>query len=182
MPPKGADATGCVAPIVLNFVRSGGDAGDTSCTQRIRPIRTVPAFAVHAADVAPATAETGNAGSDADLRLASAAAETAGDALARYFVNSGGSGVGLRGGTFTFEASDTGHNFTLDQLRWAEDLAVSGTIRWDQSTGDIAADLTLAGAATGTLSLTWNDRDTDAMARITGTIDGRAVAAERIAP
>jgi pimeloyl-ACP methyl ester carboxylesterase len=182
VPPAGADATGCVAPIVLNFVRSGGDAGDTSCTQRIRPIRTVPAFAVHAADVTPATAEAGNAGTEADLRLASAAAETAGDALARYFVNSGGSGVGLRGGTFTFEASDTGHNFTLDQLRWAEDLAVSGTIRWDQSTGDIAADLTLAGAATGTLSLAWNDRDTDAMARITGTIDGRAVAAERIAP
>lgn len=182
VPPVGADATGCVAPIVLNFVRSGGDAGDTSCTQRIRPIRTVPAFAVHAADVAPATADNGNAATDADLRLASAAAETAGDVLARYFVNSGGSGVGLRGGTFKFEASDTGHSFTLDQLRWAEDLAVSGTIRWNQSTGDVTAELTLAGAATGTLALAWNDRDTDAVARITGTIDGRAVAAERIAP
>jgi pimeloyl-ACP methyl ester carboxylesterase len=182
VPPKGADATGCVAPIVLTFVRSGGDAGDTSCTQRIRPIRTVPAFAVKAADVAPATAEVGNAGTEADLRLASAAAETAGDVLARYFVNSGGSGVGLRGGTFTFEAFDAGYAFTLDQIRWTEDLTVSGTIRWDQSTGDVTAELTLAGAATGTLALAWNDRDMDAMARITGTIDGRAVAAERIAP
>ena len=182
VPPKGADATGCVAPIVLTFVRSGGDAGDTSCTQRIRPIRTVPAFAVKAADVAPATADAGNAGTEADLRLASAAAETAGDVLARYFVNSGGSGVGLRGGTFSFEAFDAGFAFTLDQVRWAEDLAVSGTIRWDQSTGDVTADLTLAGAATGTVALAWNDRDTDAMARITGTIDGRALSAERIAP
>ncbi|MFE0755719.1 alpha/beta fold hydrolase [Inquilinus sp. NPDC058860] len=182
VPPKGADATGCVAPIVLNFVRSGGDAGDTSCTQRIRPIRTVPAFAAKAADVAPAGAVAGNAATDADLRLASAAAETAGDVLARYFVNSGGSGVGLRGGRFTFEAFDAGYAFALDRVRWAEDLAVSGTIRWDQSTGDVTAELTLEGAATGTLTLAWNDRDTDAMARITGTIDGRTVAAERIAP
>jgi len=181
-PPAGADATGCVAPIVLNFVRSGGDAGDTSCTQRIRPIRTVPAFAAKAADVAPAKADAGNAATEADLRIASAAAETAGDVLARYFVNSGGSGVGLRGGGFRFEAFDAGYAFTLDQVRWAEDLAVSGTIRWNQATGDVTAELTLEGAAAGTLALAWNDRDTDAMARITGTIDGRAVAAERIAP
>ncbi|WP_026869090.1 alpha/beta fold hydrolase [Inquilinus limosus] len=182
VPPKGADATGCVAPIVLTFVRSGGDAGDTSCTQRIRPIRTVPAFAIKAADVAPAKADAGNAATEADLRIASAAAETAGDVLARYFVNSTGGGVGLRGGTFGFEAFDEGYAFILDQLRWVEDLAVSGTVRWNQATGDIAAELTLAGAATGTLALAWNDRDTDAMARITGTIEGRTVAAERLAP
>ncbi|MGK9237046.1 alpha/beta hydrolase [Inquilinus limosus] len=182
VPPKGADATGCVAPIVLTFVRSGGDAGDTSCTQRIRPIRTVPAFAVKTGEVAPAKADAGNAATETDLRIASAAAETAGDVLARYFVNSTGSGVGLRGGTFGFEAFDEGYAFTLDQIRWAEDLAVSGTIRWNQATGDIAAELTLAGADTGALALAWNDRDTDAVARITGTIDGRTVAAERLAP
>ncbi|MGK9170567.1 alpha/beta hydrolase [Inquilinus limosus] len=182
VPPKGADATGCVAPIVLTFVRSGGDAGDTSCTQRIRPIRTVPAFAVKAGEVAPAKADAGNAATETDLRIASAAAETAGDVLARYFVNSTGSGVGLRGGRFSFEAFDEGYAFTLDQIRWAEDLAVSGTIRWNQATGDVTAELTLAGAAVGTLALAWNDRDTDAVARITGTIEGRTVVAERIAP
>ena len=182
VPPIGGDATGCVAAIVLNFVRSGSEAGDTSCTQRIRPIRTVPAFAVKAAQVAPARATDGNAGTEADLRLASAAAETAGDVLARYFVNGGGSGVGLRGGSFSFEAFDAGFAFTLDHVRWAEDLAVSGTIRWNQSTGAVTADLTLDDAATGTVTLAWNDRETDAMAQITGLIGDRTLAAERIAP
>jgi pimeloyl-ACP methyl ester carboxylesterase len=182
VPPMGGDATGCVAPIVLNFVRSGGEAGDTSCTQRIRPIRTVPAFATKAADVAPAKADTGNAATEAELRLAAAAAETAGDVLARYFVNAGGSGVGLRGGSFSLAGFDAGFAFTLDHVRWAEDLAVSGTLRWNQSTGDITADLTLDGAATGTVALAWNDRDTDAVARLTGTIGGHALVAERLAP
>lgn len=182
VPPVGGDATGCVAPIVQNFVLSGGDAGDTSCTQKIRPIRTVPGFAAQAAQVAPARAAPGNAATEADLRLAAAAAETAGDVLARYFVNSSGTGVGLRGGGFSFEAFDAGYVFTLDQVRWAEDLAVSGTLRWNQDTGAVTAELTLDGAGTGTVELAWNDRETNAVARITGAIGGRMVAAERIAP
>lgn len=182
VPPKGGDATGCVAPIVRNFVKSGGDAGDTSCTQKIRPIRTVPAFATQTAAVAPAKATAGNAATEADLRLASAAAETAGDVLARYFLAGSGSGAGLRGGSFSFEAFDAGYVFTLDQVRWTEDLAVSGTVRWNQETGAVTAELTLAGAGTGTVGLAWNDRETDAVAKVTGTIGGRKLAAERIAP
>ena len=55
VPPYGGDISRCVGPIVLQFIGSGGDPGDTSCVLRIRPIRTVPDFATSWHGVAPAT-------------------------------------------------------------------------------------------------------------------------------
>jgi pimeloyl-ACP methyl ester carboxylesterase len=183
VPPVGADFTGCVGNLVRRFIETL-EAGDTSCAQSIRPIRTVPSFARQAAEVAQAEALPGNTADEAALRLASAAAETAGDVLSRYFVSFGGSGAGLRGGAWSLERFDTGYAFALDRVRWTEDLAVSGTIEWDQSTGLVNAMLDLAGpdGATGTLSLFWNDRDTDAIATIEGRIGEARVRAGRIAP
>jgi len=183
VPPIGADFTGCVSDLVNRFV-DRLQAGDTSCAQRVRPIRTVPTFAERVEQVAPAKPLDGNGGTETDLRIASAAAETVGDVLARYFVNYYGSGVGLRGGTFTLEQTGTGHDFQLQDVRWAFDLGVSGTVRWDQSTGVIRADLDLKSPdrRDGRLSLNWNDRERDALVRIAGGIEGRAIEAERLAP
>jgi len=144
----------------------------------------VPTFAERVEQVAPAKPLDGNGGTETDLRIASAAAETVGDVLARYFVNYYGSGVGLRGGTFTLEQTGTGHDFQLQDVRWAFDLGVSGTVRWDQSTGVIRADLDLKSPdrRDGRLSLNWNDRERDALVRIAGGIEGRAIEAERLAP
>ena len=100
IPPFGSDLTRCVGPIVLNFVATGGDPGDTSCALHGRPIRTVPGFARHWRDVPPADALPGNAADPEQLSLASAAAETIGDALARYYVTLSGTDLGLRGGPF----------------------------------------------------------------------------------
>ncbi len=128
VPPNGQDLSECIGPIVRNFIASGGSVGDTSCVPRIRPIRTVPAFATTYATVAPATPLGGNRTDETGLRLASAAAETVGDIVAEYYVNTEGSGSGLRGGSFDFNNSADGYLFDLDQVKWTCDLTVSGKL------------------------------------------------------
>ncbi len=184
VPPNGEDLSQCIGPIVRNFIESGGSAGDTSCVGKIRPIRTVPAFATTYATVAPATALAGNRTDQTGLRLASAAAETVGDILAEYYVNSEGSGSGLRGGSFDFNNSDTGYVFDLDHVQWTRDLAVSGQIDWNQLSGEIIAKISFRahGGHSGKLEITWNDRQTDAIATLSGDVDGKTLSAERLAP
>lgn len=181
--PAGADLTQCVSNVVLNFVQRLSP-GDTRCVPKVRPIRTVPAFARWASEVDPAMAIAGNAGSSVELRLASAAAETVGDAIARYFITFGGATSGLRGGRFTFTPTDTGHSFELDRVRWVKDLEVTGTIEWTIATGTIFSRLTLAqyGTRVGRLEITWKDTETNAIARLSGVINGKRIAAQRIAP
>ncbi len=183
VPPNGYDPAGCVGPIVLAFVASGGNPGDTSCALHTRPIRTVPDFAVAWQTVAPATAATGTTSNPEALTLASATAETVGDALARYFVTQTGTATGLRGGHFALSPTRTGFDLRLDDFRWAANLAVSGNILWNQLDGEIHANVTFAaGNHSGALVITWQDRDTDARAAIAGQIDGQAISAERLAP
>ena len=181
--PSGEDLAGCVGPIVRHFLATDGQAGDTSCIARIRPIRTVPAFARSWTTVAPATSAPGDAAGRDGLALASAAAETVGDAISEFAVSQIGTGAGLRGGTFSIAPTATGYRLVLTGLRWTEDLAVDGTLDWDQTTGAITSDVTLAAPGhAGTLHLAWNDRDTDAVATLAGTVDGTALAATRMAP
>ncbi len=183
VPPDGEDLSQCIGPIVRHFVRTGGDTGDMSCVKHIRPIRTVPAFATSYTTVAPAQATQGNQVDETGLRLASAAAETVGDALARYYVSSSGHGAGLRGGTFDIRTSDTGYDLQLNQLQWTTDLAVSGLLKWNQLTGAISVQFTFSAAGhSGNLEMAWNDRQTEAVATLTGTVDGEELDAERIAP
>jgi pimeloyl-ACP methyl ester carboxylesterase len=181
VPPYGGDLARCAGPIVLHFVASGGDPGDTSCATGVRPLRTVPAFATTWRDVPPALTH-GDAGADA-LSLASAAAETVGDAVARYYVTVSGTVAGLRGGRFHLSANERGHTLHLDRLRWAADLAVSGTVVWDQLDGRIEAEVAFtAPGHLGSLTIAWNDRETDAVAHIAGQVDGAKLEAERVAP
>jgi pimeloyl-ACP methyl ester carboxylesterase len=181
--PAGADNTLCTSKVVLNFVKNL-TPGDTSCIPKVRPIRTVPRFARWANEVDPATPIKGNKGSVTDLRLASAATETVGDAIARFLITFDGATSGLRGGTLTYEATDTGLNFTLDHARWTNDLAVTGSIDRDQSTSMITAKVALTqyGTSIGNLSITWKDNDHDAIATLSGVINGKIINAQRIAP
>jgi hypothetical protein len=183
VPPYGYDLAGCAGPIVQNFVASGGVLGDTSCALNVPPIRTVPDFAVSWTGVVPASGTRGNQAGTTGLTLAAAAAETVGDAIARYYVTTSGRDLGLRGGHFHLAATADGYILHLEQLRWAGDLAVSGPVVWNQVDGLIQADITLSAAGhTGMLTIDWNNRQRDARARISGQIDGQAVAAERTAP
>jgi pimeloyl-ACP methyl ester carboxylesterase len=183
VPPNGQDLSECIGPIVRQFIASGGSAGDTSCLAAIRPIRTVPLFATQYAQVAPAVADAGNAVDQDGLRLASAVAETVGDAVARYYVTTSGQGDGLRGGGFTLSHGNGGYTITLANEKWTQDVTVNGTIAWDQLRGSIAARVQFhTDGHHGTIAIAWDDRATEAVASLTGEVDGVALAAHRVAP
>jgi pimeloyl-ACP methyl ester carboxylesterase len=178
------DEDNCASVIAVQFVRDL-DPGDTSCTNHIAEVHLVPKFVATAAEVAPATATAGNQGTDADLRVSAAAAYTAGDTLARWWVNLTGLGVGLQGGRFQYNSPSNLTYYTLNKLKWVEDLEVSGKMKWDYNyPGEVVAHLTISGPATepGDLTITWNSRVPLAQAVIAGKIGGRTVAATMYAP
>src|SRR6185503_700013 len=180
--PDGGDLTHCVSKVIRRFV-DRLSLGDTTCIAKVRPIRTVPHFARRAEELAPAEARAGNKASTDELRLASAALETVGDVLARFYVTYG-IGSGLRGGEFTYTLQPYGQAFDLNRVKWTEDLEVSGNMKWNQNTDVISADVKLIqnGKRIGTLSITWNDGQRDAVATLSGTIGNSPVEARRIAP
>ena len=120
-----SDEDNCGSEMVRNFVQHL-DPGDTSCARRVAEVHLVPKFAQRASELDPATAESGNSGTVEDLRTAAAASQTLGDALARWWMNSNGKGVGLRGGTFVYKTSGSHSLYTFKKLRWTEDVEVSG--------------------------------------------------------
>jgi pimeloyl-ACP methyl ester carboxylesterase len=180
-----SDEVGCTLGIVLRFVKDL-NPGDTNCVLKVRPVRTVPLFAVKASELAPLEALKGDNTTDAQRRIAAAGLETVGDVIARYYVTYNYVDTGLRGGGFTYEETETGYQFYLQKLKWTEDVAVSGTVSWDQdpSSNLITAQVTLesGGKHVGTLQIQWNDGDINAMASVRGEIQGASLVAERIAP
>jgi len=177
------DQIGCTLALVHGFVRTLS-TGDTSCVRRVRPVRTVPRFARTAAELSPLTPLPGDRTTAAQRRIAAAALEAVGDTVARYYVNYSYVDSGLRGGSFSYWPDNAGYNFELQGVRWTEDVAVSGKVFWNQVTNIITAQVTLRhdGHALGALSIRWNDADVDAVAAISGNVDGATLRASRIAP
>ncbi|HEV7716518.1 MAG TPA: alpha/beta fold hydrolase [Steroidobacteraceae bacterium] len=180
--PDGGDLTHCVSKVIRRFVDKLS-VGDTTCIAKVRPIRTVPRFARSVDELAPAEALAGNKASPDELRLAAAALETVGDVVARFYVTYG-IGTGLRGGEFTYTLQPFGQDFVLDRVKWTDDLEVSGSIRWNQNTDAITADVKLfqGGKRVGRLDIAWNDGQRDAVATLSGTVASSKVEARRIAP
>jgi hypothetical protein len=103
---------------------------------------------------------------------------TAYDAIQRSFRMSGGSGVGLRGGTFTVDFGDAGEDFTYDGVRFAGDVAASGSAHWDFDSGGIVADLRVdgPGGQDGALHVEGRLFPHTAPLPASGVIGGRSVA------
>ena len=180
-----SDEIGCTLGIVHRFVRTL-DPGDTHCVVKVRPVRTVPLFAVNASELAPLEALQGDQTTEAQRRIAAAGLETVGDAIARWYITYFYFDTGLRGGKFSYAETDTGYLFKLEKLKWTEDVEVSGSISWDQdpSSNLITARVILesGGKHLGTLQIQWNDGDINAVASVTGEIQGASLVAQRIAP
>lgn len=172
------DYDDCASAIVRRFVATL-DPGDTSCAAKVNPVRLVPFFPRRAADALPATPASGNAASPRELAVASAAVQTAGDVIARWNINYGGTGVGLRGGRWSYVQPDMVARWTLKNVRWTSDLAVSGSAKWDQRDGAVGIDIVFAD---GKLTATWNDRETNAVATLSGRIGEHEVRATMPAP
>jgi pimeloyl-ACP methyl ester carboxylesterase len=174
----------CGAQIVRHFIETLS-VGDTRCAADVPPLRLVPLFALHASDVEPATAAEGNRAGTAQLRWAQAAVQTAGDVLARLGGNSTGTGVGLRGGSFRVVNDPSAIHVSLDEVRWTEDLTVSGKIDKPAArTGTVHAALHVVAPQgdTGDLTVEWPEGVAGAVASIHGRLGGVIVLADAPAP
>ena len=178
------DEDNCASGIAQRFLRDL-DPGDTTCTTHVAEVHLVPKFVNTAAELDPATAIAGNKGTDADLRVAAAAAYTAGDAVSLWWVNLSGNGVGFRGGRFHYKSPDNLTYFKLDKLKWVDDVEVSGKMTWDYNyPGAVKAHIKVGGSGTqsGELDIEWDSHIPLSQATITGQIGGRHVAATMYAP
>jgi pimeloyl-ACP methyl ester carboxylesterase len=171
-----SDFARCASNIVVEFVRSRSP-GDSSCASQYQEVRTTDAFPLRLNDVAAPTGP----GTAKQRRVASAAAATVGDLFPRWFAMLGEAGVGLRGGTFTTTGLDVVH-FNMDGLRWIDNLAVSGTAKWSRATGDVTANVTCTRAADCRLTIKWNYNAPQAVATVTGRVDGVQVSLSMPAP
>lgn len=171
------DTDACASRIYATFVESLVP-GPTSCAGRIAPQRVVPHFPRTAREASVATAVRGDGSTRTDRRVATVAAQTVADLLSRWWVNYDGDGVGLRGGTWSY-TGERRVTFTLKAVRFAADVPVDGTVRWDIDAGTVRAALRVPG---GRLQLRWSTRHARARASVVGAIDGRVLAARLPAP
>jgi pimeloyl-ACP methyl ester carboxylesterase len=157
--------------------------GDASCAREVPPVRLVPRFARRFADLDPASAAPGNQAGAGELRQVTAALLTAEDAIARARDNGAGHGAGLRGGTFIVATDGGGYRLELTEVRWTEDLAVSGRIDWPGRTGTVHAHLAVSSpSGPGVLDLSWPEGVAHSRAQASGRLAGQPVAAEAPAP
>jgi hypothetical protein len=180
--PDGGDTTHCVEPIVRRFITQLSP-GNTSCIREVRPLRSPRRFARTVSELQPVQALKGNLATRTELKAAAGALETVGDVFARFIITAG-SGSGLRGGAFTYLQQSFGYDFDLDHVQWTDDLQVTGKIRWRTASGTVTADVKLRqnGKDLGNLHFAWNDVEVNAIASITGRLNGNQVKGQRIAP
>ena len=169
----------CAATIARRFIATL-EPGDVSCATRTPPVRLVGGFARRAADLPAASSLPGNKADDAALRIAAAVAQTVGDVVARATLNTSGRGFGLRGGEFRVRGAGARLLISLDGVRWAEDVPVSGAIaRTSGPDALVQADVRIPG---GRLKLQWTEGVQPAWAHVSGTLQGSALVAHLPAP
>ncbi|HTV51784.1 MAG TPA: alpha/beta hydrolase [Steroidobacteraceae bacterium] len=173
----------CAARLARRFMQTL-EVGDARCAEQIPPLHLVARFARSTAALEPARARPGSGAGELTLRAVTAALLTCADVLERALWNGAGAGVGLRGGTYLTEAVVEGYRIELKQVRWTEDLSVSGTLHYDSRTRvstAVLSSLSSGWRSRGQLVLRWVDGG-DAAAEIGGVLDGRAVLAQAPAP
>ncbi|MGH2634637.1 MAG: alpha/beta hydrolase [Actinomycetota bacterium] len=171
----------CASRIVLRFVRTG-EAGDTSCADETPEVHVVEAFPETVAD-APQASPAGDSdrSTPTDRRVAWTAAETVGDALSRWWnVLYGGTGVGLRGGTYRMRGPYLSFSppltIALNRTRLVSEVAVSGRVVWRRREAVVIASLRVqAPGATGTLRVAFGTDRRGDETTIRGRLGGRPV-------
>jgi pimeloyl-ACP methyl ester carboxylesterase len=172
----------CGALIVRRFFATL-DTGDESCAAAVPPVRLVPHFARRVAELDAAQARAGNQADAQALRSVTAALLTCEDVIARARDNGEGHGVGLRAGTFTVSKAGEGYQLVLKDVRWTDDVAVSGRIAWPGRTGAVHARVTVSTRqGPGDLELSWPEGVIDARAEARGQLAGEVVVADAPAP
>ena len=160
-----ADVFGCASGLVRAFVVDpaaviAGAGG--RCATSLPPIRGMPAY--------PSTAS--------GRRIAVALAQTVADVLDRLNQTDGHRGLGLRAGSWTYRGGSVAH-IGLHGVRLYSNLAVSGTVRWNWSTGALNARLSGGGRE---WSGRWNTYRAGARAVLTTVGAGSRVIERFLAP
>jgi pimeloyl-ACP methyl ester carboxylesterase len=174
----------CVPNIVRRFIDTLA-TGDTACAGAVPALPLVSQFVRHAADAAPATPLAGNAADRLSLALAASVIHTAADAIDREESHAlPKPSPGLRGGSFLSARTKSGTVLTLKDLRWAEDLAVSGTVELLDSGAPTKARLRFQqpGGPSGTVEAEWSPRAVAGQAMLHGTVAGKKLVASMPVP
>jgi hypothetical protein len=97
-------------------------------------------------------------------------------------VNYDGTGVGLRGGRWSYSGGNL-TTFVLHGDSFVPGVAVSGTVRWVYTTGRVRAKVTVrAGGVVEHLRMRWSLQVRAAGAAIDGRAGGRPLHAHMLAP
>jgi hypothetical protein len=157
---------------------------NASCAQRTPEVRVVGTFPATLSRVTPATAGRADQAGRTGLRLAAVGAAAVGDAVWRWYYGDGVKGWGLRGGTFRFTGDGSDIAIHLARVRWTSDTQVSGTVQWNQVSGQIRAQLTIAGPGgiSASVKLRYSDYVRHSMARLSGRYRGQRIVATMPAP
>jgi hypothetical protein len=161
------------------------DAGDTSCASQTPTINVVESFPSSVED-APEARRGGTADASAatDRRVAWVVVETVADAFNRWWnVLYGGTGVGLRGGTYSlrgpFYSFERPLVVTFRGTRFVDDVAIWGKVIWRRRAAVASGTLRVeAPVASGTLHVVFDtDRASD-VTLVRGRLDGRRIVLE----
>jgi pimeloyl-ACP methyl ester carboxylesterase len=187
----------CAAGVVRTFIATRAP-GDTSCATDVNtpfhlsftppsnfvPYHGVGQFPLAADDVVPARVDPSgiNQANTHDRRVASVAWSTVLDAFMRAerMGGTGGSGRGLRGGSYTVTTSQTTTTIDYQAVRFSNDVTVTGRATRDLATNTIDAQVTVVqtqNQGVGALSvhgILYTPSKPDGQVR--GTIGGRQVA------
>jgi hypothetical protein len=175
------DQNDCASVIYERFV-ADLSPGDTSCAHRTPEVRVVPKFALSLSGMAPATPSPGDESTLRDRRIAAASAAAVADVLQRWWANVSGSGVGLRGGTWSYSGGNL-TTFALHNVAFVPGVKVSGTVRWNYSTGRVRATVvSRAGGTVERLRMAWSLQVRAAGDRLTGSANGRTLRLHMLAP
>ena len=185
----GEAETLCGSALIRAFVARPSDLDtiDASCAPAVAAIHAVGAFPASLAAVTPIEPAAGTSASPTALRLAAAAVQTAGDAIARYAAIEAAKDRGLHGGTVT--AVNAGATLTLRGDQLVAGVPVSGTVTLSAAAipedgQTVVATLTVPAGPheTASFTATWTTSGSGAVARVAGTAGGATVSGTLPAP
>jgi pimeloyl-ACP methyl ester carboxylesterase len=185
----GEGETVCGGALIEAFVAKPQDLDtmDGSCAAQVPAIHAVGVYPGSLAGEPAITPAPGSNASTLDLRMASAAVETTGDAIARFAATEATVDHGLNGGSVS--AGKGGTTLTLKRDQLIPGVAVSGTVALSPAPiaddGEVAvATLTVAtaGMRPASFTATWTTSGPNASAEIAGVAEGISVKGTMPAP
>jgi len=160
---------------------------DASCAAGVAAIHSVGSYPARLRAEQPLTGAPGIEAGPEELRLAAAAVATAGDAVARSAALETSSDAGLAGGTV--KAAHGGRLLRLARDQLIGGVPVSGTVALSPAPVpadglSAVAELTVVvrGLGRASFAARWTTSGTNALAQVSGTVGGHAVAGTMPAP